>query len=342
MLKTANSSYKLSKVKVSDKGNWRLKTDIKLTTSGAVALKKVPSHLHQGLKDSWVRMLKAIIEKIQERSPISFKLVRMAAALDPVKMALLESETVQSLFDAIVDIMYGNKRISAKQGDAAKEQFDVFLQTVVKCNKNEFENFDKKITRVDEFLGFYVNTKVYPDFWFVCKFVFTLCHGQSAVERGFNVNKQTLVDNLQEVSLTSLRSVYDEILYHGGIRSFPIDNSLLLSCQTAGTKYRNELKRTREESKNSEKSNKRKQLGEELAIIKKNKVEMEDLVKELDADADKFVSRAGATDNVVEMKKFVTKANSFKQSAKEKRDTIAEFKSTIGKMEEELSSFSKK
>ena len=47
-----------------------------------------------------------MIEKIQERSPISCKLVRKsAAALDPVKMALLESESEQSLFNKIVDIM---------------------------------------------------------------------------------------------------------------------------------------------------------------------------------------------------------------------------------------------
>ena len=62
-----------------------------------------------------------MVEKIQERSPISCKLVRVYAALDPVKMALLQSETEQSFFDEIVDIMYSNKSISAKQVDAAKD-----------------------------------------------------------------------------------------------------------------------------------------------------------------------------------------------------------------------------
>ena len=128
VLKTANSIHELSKLQVSDESNWRLKTDIRLTTSGAEVLKKIPSHLHQGLKESWVLMLKGIIEKIQEQSPISCKLAWVSDALDPVKMALLQSETEQSLFDGIVDIMYSNKGISAKQGDAAKEQFGDFLQ----------------------------------------------------------------------------------------------------------------------------------------------------------------------------------------------------------------------
>ena len=43
---------------------------------------------------------------------------------------------------------------------------------------------------------FYVNQNVYPDFWYVCKFVLTLSHGQNAVECGVSINKHTLVDNL--------------------------------------------------------------------------------------------------------------------------------------------------
>ena len=134
-----------------------------------------------------------------------------------------------------------------------------------------------------------------------------------------------------------MRTVYDAILHHGSIRSFPINNSLLLSCQLAGTKYKNDLKR-KKRFRNSEKNQKGKQLSEKLSIIKMKKVEIEDLVKELDDDADKFVSKAGNE----EMKNLVTKANSFKQSAKEKNKAIAELKSTIEKMEVVLNSFDKK
>ena len=105
VLKKANSAYLLSKVDANESsGNWRLKADMKLTISCAVALKKVPSNLHPGLKNSWVKLLEAMVLKIQERSPISFKLIRVACALDPVRMAS-DSENVQTLFDAIVAIM---------------------------------------------------------------------------------------------------------------------------------------------------------------------------------------------------------------------------------------------
>lgn len=58
--------------------------------------------------------------------------------------------------------------------------------------------------------------------------MFTWCHGKSADEGGFNINKHTLVDNLEDATLTLLRLVYDEIIHHGSIRSFPVDNYLKL------------------------------------------------------------------------------------------------------------------
>lgn len=68
---------------------------------------------------------------------------------------------------------------------------------------------------------------------------------------------------------------------------------------------------------------------------------MEDLVKELDADVDKFVLEAGITDDIVEMKKLVTKANSVKELVKEKNKQIHELQATIEKMEMELRSRNK-
>ena len=42
--------------------------------------------------------------------------------------------------------------------------------------------------------------------------MFALLHGQADVERRFNMNKQTLVDNLQQFSLVSQKLIYDTLL----------------------------------------------------------------------------------------------------------------------------------
>ena len=135
VLKAADTSYKPSKLQVLDQKNWRKKSDVKLTTSGAKALKKIPNYLHQGLKGSWACFLKGMIGKIQERSLTSCKLVRVSAALDSVKIDLLESENEQSLFDKINDIMYSKKRISAKQGGSAKDGLITFFKMLLNVTR---------------------------------------------------------------------------------------------------------------------------------------------------------------------------------------------------------------
>ena len=63
--------------------------------------------------------------------------------------------------------------------------------------------------------------------------------------------------------------VYDEIMYHGGsIKDFPIPSSLLLACQSAHMKYKNDLDRKKAESEKTEITNKRKLLTDKLNIEK--------------------------------------------------------------------------
>ena len=264
-LKKADTPYKLHKLGVNKQDNLMFKTDIKLITSATKVLKKVPTNLHQGLKDSWIIFLKKMVEEIQEESPLGYKLVRVSAPMDPRNMASLDADTHQTMFDAIVGIMHSNKRISGKQGDCAKEQYEQFLQKIVAVNKNELLDFNMKVTRLDDFLAFYVcSSSLYKDFF----------HGQSSVERRFSVNQQTMAENLEELGLTSLRMVYDEIMYHGGeIKDFSIPTSPLIGCQSAHQKYKsdldqNDLDLKRGESQKVEVTNKRKLLIEELNIVK--------------------------------------------------------------------------
>ena len=191
------------------------------------------------------------------------------------------------------------------------------------------------------FWAFMFTSKVYTEFWLVCKFIFTLSHGQSAVERGFNINNETMVDNLKKMSLASLRSVYDEIVQHGSIRSFPIDNSLLISCIAAASKYFKDLDEKRNNDKDEAKTLKREQVSDDLAVVKKKKFDTDKLASELDKDADMLLSKANEFKDLQEMKKLVAEADSFKKLSKEKKKLVDEYCTTIEKMEEELSSLNK-
>ena len=338
VLVKADTPFKLCKLDIHNEDNMSLKTNIKLTTSAIECLKEVPPGLHHGLKKSWVAFLTALIDKIQERSPLKYKLVRVAAVLDPLNMAFLDAEVLQRMFDSLVGIMFSNKHISAKKADLAKEQFGEFLVNVVAPNKNAFLEYCMKSTRLDDFLAFYVCCSThYNDFWFVCKFVFTLTHGQSSVERGFNVNKKTAVENLEELGLTSLRMIYDAIMYHGGkVKDFPIPNSLLIACQSASAAYKDARKQQEEEQAESQTATKGKLIMEELCILKKRKADEENVIKQLRDDSDKLVLQAGATADVDEMRSLVAKASSFKKTVNEKERGLPGLISSIEKIEDEM------
>ena len=49
--------------------------------------------------------LKKIVEKIQERSPFGYKLVKVSAALDPRNMASLDADTLQTVFDCLMQLL---------------------------------------------------------------------------------------------------------------------------------------------------------------------------------------------------------------------------------------------
>ena len=67
--------------------------------------------------------------------------------------------------------------------------------------------------------------------WDVFKLVFTLSHRQAVVERGFSVNKELLLENLQLLSVVTQRIVSDYLTDFGkSIIKVPLTNALLKGC----------------------------------------------------------------------------------------------------------------
>lgn len=56
----------------------------------------------------------------------------------------------------------------------------------------------------------------FKDLYSVIQLILIFSHGNAFVESGFSINKQLLVENLQEKSIIAQRLVYDNILLCGG------------------------------------------------------------------------------------------------------------------------------
>ena len=185
-----------------------------------------------------------------------------------------------SCFSLLVNRLHKDKYRSGLESDAAKEQYETFTDSDVKQNLNQFRKFDINKTRLDEFLGaFLIGVPKYKDLWKVCVFIFVLSHGQAPVERGFNINKETEVENLKEESLVALRFIFDEILSRGDdISKFEIAPELYLSCQMAYKRYKEELQMKKDEAQTDRMACKRKLLQEEHAELKIRKKDEEDVI----------------------------------------------------------------
>ena len=97
----------------------------------------------------------------------------------------------------------------------------------------------------------------------------SLPHGQSQVERGFNINKNTLQGNLQKKSLVGRRIIYDTLIGSGkSDLDFVITNELILSCKFAYSKYNNEQTKQKQNTATTKKSVKSKAVFEQITESK--------------------------------------------------------------------------
>lgn len=69
----------------------------------------------------------------------------------------------------------------------------------------------------------------------------TLSHGNAAIERGFSINKECLIDNLSNESLVAQRQVYEGLVHEGGIKNIQITKEMILFTRNSRSKYHEAL-----------------------------------------------------------------------------------------------------
>ena len=98
--------------------------------------------------------------------------------------------------------------------------------------KMSFSSFDEKNSCLDSFFVYLMHGNArYRKCWTVFKIVFTLPHGQAAVERGFS-------ENLQQTSLISQTLIFNYVSdFSKPISEIPLTNEMLKSCPLAHSRY---------------------------------------------------------------------------------------------------------
>ena len=150
--------------------------------------------------------------------------------------------------------MYKCKHINAEEADQSKDQFESFVDSEARKSAEEFSKYYMVNDRLDKFLTM-VFSKLEAHITLESNdlFVFTLRHGQTQIERGFNINAGLLVENLTSPLIVAQRRVYDHLSFNkSSPHGFEIKDELCVSCPNAPSKYKKNLK----ELKYAEKSKK--------------------------------------------------------------------------------------
>lgn len=135
----------------------------------------------------------------------------------------------------------------------------------------------------------------YQNLWVVTRKILVLFHGQSAVEGGFSVNQDIMLDNMSEKTVVAQRQVFCAIKNYGGALKVPISENMLKSVRAASTRRRLALEEQRKKDKDNEISRKRKlDLDMELAQIERERVVLAEKDADLKQKAEEIKKRKSA------------------------------------------------
>ena len=107
----------------------------------------------------------------------------------------------------------------------------------------------------------------YVKIWEVFQIIFTLCHGQAAVERGFSINNELMVENMKEESL--IASIVYETVKSSAVHFSEIRLNRRLKRNVRAERMRHQL-HLEDRTKltvESEKAGKRKAVQDEIRAV---------------------------------------------------------------------------
>lgn len=188
------------------------------------------------------KILQSFCSKLVVRSPLKYELTQAISCLDP--RIAKNPDLRKTRFSEALDIFIDSKWLNGINADKIQKQFekvcknDLFIETL--------KDFDKGEDRLDDlWIKRLIKSEESQELVNYLQMIFILSHGNASVERGFSVNKECLVENLEEESLIAQRLVHDTALSKGGVEKMTISKKFILSCRNAYSRYSEALKKLR-------------------------------------------------------------------------------------------------
>ena len=183
-----------------------------------------------------------VLLKLFERSPLGSVLLRRSVVFNPTLTLTVTKEEMQRCLKGLLAHLIDLNIIIPITCDTVADLFSTYLENEVKTHKQKFENFDPKNTRLDTFYFKDLDIGKYKELSFVIRLIFTLSHGQSAVERSFSLRGNLEQDNQEEDTIISIRIIKD-YLTSNKIEPYNvvIDKPLMQAVKNSRLKYQQYL-----------------------------------------------------------------------------------------------------
>ncbi|KAJ8048636.1 hypothetical protein HOLleu_01027 [Holothuria leucospilota] len=296
--------------------------------------KKVISDLQNlAFKADCMSLLAATTAKLLERSPLKYSLLRYLESLCPQTIVNTSVDPAVK-FEKLLHILMNGRWRSAEECDNLLSQYKTFAAEMKQENAAEFRQFtiDSK-ERLDTFFGKYLKNTKFAKLWDVFKLLLTLSHGQASVERGYSVNKDMLVENMQEKTLVALRTVYDSIATTGqDFTEVPFTPRMKRNIKAARMRYNQYLDDQRKAKGENEKAKKRKAVQDELHDRQKKKKLIESAIDIMKKEADDLAQKAERRHDF----SLLTKSNAFRRKVTEKAQESKRLQIEMDELKEKL------
>ena len=223
VLQEASSATKLLAVGVSKSENLKLTRQVDVGFGATSALHTIPAVKFTEAKTlefftQCRDMLRAATEKIVERSPLKYSILRGMVTLAP-RYIVSHPDSASTKFGRVLQRLDDLHWYSHAQCDTILGQYREVAATLHRDMMVDCESFNEAVTRLDTFYTDhdFHRKQQFAELWHVFLMLFTLSHGQASVERGFSVNKDVLAPNLTKESLVAQRFIHNA-LTSGGIK----------------------------------------------------------------------------------------------------------------------------
>lgn len=195
-------------------------------------------------KQDCLRCLQVFCQKLQDKSPIKYRLTKALTFCDPTTILNSQKIALKRLSTALSEFV-SNNWISGISADRIEREFKdlctrpAVIELMKGFTRNErLDHFWKNVT---------VSNNVPLEFMSFLKKIFVMSHGNASVERGFSVNGECLVENQSQQSLIAQRLVWEGIRNAGGVDKVTITKEMIHYARNSCARYHEALDNQKKE-----------------------------------------------------------------------------------------------